>query len=94
MLTFFEYLRRRACQSVVEGVQDALSSIDSQEFDDAVIKSNESIDVAEEYDDESGVPAFPANQRASTQSEQLPPPRRRGRPKKKKPQPPHQSQSS
>ena len=32
MLTFFEYLRQRSFQSIVAGVQDALDSLEKEEY--------------------------------------------------------------
>ncbi len=89
MLTFFDYLRRRAFESIVAGVHDALGSLENEALpsDLAVAtdafgknKSRNSGPNASDADKS----AEPRLEASSGSSESLPPPRRRGRPPKKK----------
>ena len=87
MLTFFEYLRQRAFESVVNGVQDALDSLENEPYSSQLsatanqpnrrAPANLPGQVTENED--AGEKQFSL---VSTQSDALPPPRRRGRPRK------------
>ena len=87
MLTFFEYLRQRAFQSIVVGVQDALDSLEKEPYKSQLNATA----------NQPGRAASPNLQGQVTKSEEagekqltlvstgpdsLPPPRRRGRPPK------------
>lgn len=86
-MTFFEYLRRRAFESIVAGVHEALETLDSealpQEFTDSLRDSP--LPPPRKRDGKQSLPAISAPATKSTgEEEELPAPRRRGRPPKKK----------
>ena len=86
MLTFFEYLRQRAFESVIAGVEDAYSHLDSNKaFESGKLPTDTSREAQpKQLDDNSeSSPAHDhgANGSAANKSKPLPP-RKRGRPKK------------
>jgi len=87
-MTFFEYLRRRAFESIVAGVHEALETLDSEALPQAFTDSLRDPPLPRSRKLESNKQK-PANSTATGTSTgehgDLPAPRRRGRPPKKKP---------
>lgn len=93
MLTIFEYLRKRACESIVSGVQDALESLERNGYTGDQVTGSTAEASSRPGADASELEHRPDPNSASEDtrllegkaaSEDLPPPRRRGRPPKKK----------
>ena len=89
MLTFFDYLRRRAFESIVAGVHDALSSLENEEIPSDLAVATNALEKNKSRNSESNASdadklAKPPLEASQKSSESLPPPRRRGRPPKKK----------
>ena len=88
MLTFFDYLRQRAFEAVVAGVNGAFEYLDSHKtFDIPKLlkpQSNRSVEAhsANERPDRNSHPTSQRDAANRTDSETPLPPRKRGRPKK------------
>ena len=89
MLTFFEYLRRRAFESIVEGAEEAVDFLEakterrSSNAEKALTQTLIKLDSEREQERESTPPAnAPEGDGLMAESDpSLPPPRRRGRPR-------------
>ncbi len=88
MLTFFDYLRQRACEAVLAGAREALDALESQQHPHestelvarTATRSLESlVDEATQRDE----PAAPRPTSSAATKDPLPRARRRGRPRKK-----------
>ena len=87
MLTFFEYLRQRAFESIVVGVQEALDSLEREPFKgqlNATVNPPGHAAPLNLQGQATGSQEAGETQLAlvSTAPDSLPPPRRRGRPPK------------
>ena len=96
MLTFFEYLRQRAYQSILAGAQEALHNLDgngaqmppapSQQQETAPLKELKGPQAASSLpslDPQEFDPDAYLNHPSGLAPHQIPPPRRRGRPSNK-----------
>lgn len=87
MLTFFDYLRQRAYESVLSGAQEALEELDSQQnrkegkSPHLKLPAAEPDAQAKRSGEQSGKPTSPASN-SESDDDLLPAPRRRGRPGK------------
>lgn len=87
MLTFFDYLRQRAYESVLSGAQEALEELETQQNRKEGKSPNLKLPVAESdaqaerSGQQSGKPAGSASN-SESDDDLLPAPRRRGRPGK------------
>lgn len=89
MLTFFDYLRQRAYESIVAGVEDALGSLESESYTTQLNQAVSEPHITETPNLEPQ-PATPREQKSdegqlaapAAESTELPRPRRRGRPRK------------
>ncbi|MCA9039997.1 MAG: hypothetical protein KDA65_06615 [Planctomycetaceae bacterium] len=86
MLTFFDYLRQRAYESILTGAQEALEFLERKKIQE----SAEQVQLAFPFKRTSSSPkssstsdTSPAQESPAPEQEKLPPPRRRGRPPKK-----------
>ena len=80
MLTLFEYLRKRAYEAVMCGINDAIETVEAEDSDrsDAEIKhSPTGLGSIRRFGAEQSPPSHSGNAGADT-----PPPRKRGRPPK------------
>lgn len=87
MLGFFDYLRQRACDSILSGVEDALESLEKNSNGSQLGESpHKSVRAAlAGNSNDTAHPDQGEEQRLGAGEEkapQLPPPRRRGRPRK------------
>ncbi len=89
VLTFFEYLRQRAFESIIEGTQEAIDYLESKGErsvpSDVASLSDSLADVAPRQEEEntSNANITAGEKTPSSETEKaLPPPRRRGRPRK------------
>ena len=88
MLTFFDYLRQRAFESVLAGAQEALEVLESQKTRNEPPKHESNLP-APRLVSQAGAPAkqpesnSPEGDRSEDDDELLPAPRRRGRPDQK-----------
>lgn len=87
MLTFFEYLRQRAYESVISGAQEALEELETQQNRKEAKLPNLKLPSADS--DAPGEPSGPQSAKPTgsagnpeREDELLPAPRRRGRPGK------------
>lgn len=87
MLTFFDYLRQRAYESILSGAQEALEEMETQQNRKVGKSRNLKLPAAaqdtqaERSGEKSDQPSSPASDSESDE-ELLPAPRRRGRPGK------------
>jgi hypothetical protein len=87
MLTFFDYLRQRAYESILSGAQEALEEMETQQNRKVGKSRNLKLPAAaqdtqaERSGEKSNQPSSPASDSESDE-ELLPAPRRRGRPRK------------
>ena len=85
MLTFFDYLRQRAFESVLTGAQEALELLESQKDRNEPPKHNSNLP-SPRLTSQAGSPGnrpennSPQENRSEDDDELLPAPRRRGRP--------------
>lgn len=88
MLTFFDYLRQRACDAVLAGAREALDILESQQHPTestelAAKTSTRSLELllGEASQQDEHTATLPAS--SAVTEERLPPARRRGRPRQK-----------
>lgn len=80
MLTFFDYLRQRAYESVLTGAQEALELLERQESHSAPKSTKSSLPAPDATNEP---PRTKAGNTSADDDDLLPPPRLRGRPNKK-----------
>lgn len=79
MLTFFDYLRQRAYESVLTGAQEALDLLERQESHSEPKPTKSSLPAPDATNES---PQTEVANTSAADDDLLPPPRRRGRPNK------------